>query len=423
MSILTVRQSNNRWRFTGVAGGILAATVGAALALLMSSCSGTVPSPEVEAKPASSELIELSPEAQQNAKLKIANVEERPLERTLVATGIVAPDQNRLAHIRPLAQGVAEEVVGRLGNRVQAGQPLLTYDNIELGELIGQYRSLQAEIEREQAQADLAKSYLARAESLLAAEAIAQKEFELRKAEHAQAVATVKSKEAELARVEEKIHRYGLSDEDLQNLNTSEHGTHRTASHTILRAPFAAVITMQDVAVGEMIEPARDVYTLVDTSEVWVLAGIYEKDLGLLGVGQNCRLKVPAYPDQTFTGKITYISDVLDSESRTSKLRCVVANPDGRLKLEMFATVEIPLPLQRNAIVVPETAVQLIGQQSVVFVPQDDTHFQPRPVELGERSGEWVEVRSGLRTGEKVVTDGAFYVKSALLKEQISGGE
>ena len=366
-------------------------------------------------------LIELSPEVQRNANLKIAEVEERPLETMLVATGVVAPDQNRVAHIRPLAQGVAERVLAQMGDRVRAGQPLLNYDNIELGELIGEYLIIQADIRREQAQVEVAKSYLSRAESLLAAEAIAQKEYELRKAEYDQAVATVESKRAEMSRVEEKIHRFGLSDEDLKNLNSSEHDLHRTASHNTLSAPFAGVITAQDVAAGETIGPDREVFTLADPSIVWVLADIYEKDLGQLGVGQVCRVTVTAYPGQVFTGKVTYIGDVLDPQSRTSKLRCVVDNPAGRLKLEMFATVELPAAQQRVALAVPGAALQQVDADTVVFVQRGPALFEKRVVRVGEHGDEWVEVLSGVQKGEEVVTTGSFYVKSALLREQIGG--
>ena len=366
-------------------------------------------------------LIELSSEAQRNANLKFADVEERPLEAMLVATGVVAPDQNRIAHVRPPAQGIAEQVHAQLGDRVRAGQPLLTYDNIELGELIGEYLTTQAEIKREQSQVEVARSYLNRAESLLAAEAIAQKELELRKAEYDQAVATVESRKAELARVEEKIHRFGLTDEDLKNLNSSEHDPHRTASHTTLTAPFAGVITAQDVAAGETIGPDSEVFTLADASIVWVLADIYEKDLGQLGVGQACRVTVTAYPGQVFTGKITYIGDVLDPQSRTSKLRCVVDNPAGRLKLEMFATVELPAAQQRVALAVPGAALQQVDADTVVFVQRGPALFEKRVVQVGGRGGEWVELLSGVQKGEKIVTTGSFYVKSALLREQIGG--
>mgnify|MGYP001594811990 FL=1 len=368
-------------------------------------------------------IVELSAEAQRNANLEVAEVSERPMQRTLVATGVVAADQNREAHLRPLARGVAESVLVKLGDRVERGASLLAYDNIELGELSGEFLALRAELERQQAQAEVARRSMERGAALLQVEAIAQKEYELREAEYRQAVAATNSTKASMARVEEKLHRLGLTDADLETLGGSNHGTHRTASHNVLRAPFAGVITKYDAAPGEVLEPDREVFTLVDTSVVWVLADIYEKDLGQVRIGQTARVTVPAYPEEAFTGRITYIGDVLDPSSRTAKLRCVVQNTDGRLKIEMFATVEIPLPMKRSAIAVPGAAVQVVGNQQVVFVQKDATHFEKRVIETGERSGDWIEIRSGLRPGERVVTTGAFYVKSALLKDQISGEE
>jgi cobalt-zinc-cadmium efflux system membrane fusion protein len=373
--------------------------------------------------PADANIVELSREAQQNAKLKVAEVTTRKLERTLVATGVVAADQNHEAHLRPLSRGVANRALVQLGDRVEAGTPLLAYDNIEMGEFSGEYVSLLHELQRLQAQAEVSRRLVERGRELLKVEAIAPKDSELREAEYQQAQSAVKSKQAEMEQVEEKLHRLGLSDDDLKDMVAAGPRTHRKASPDLMRAPFAGVVTKYDIAPGELMVPEREVFTVVDTSVVWVLADIYEKDLGKVRVGQIARVKVPAYPDEIFTGKITYIGDVLDSDSRTAKLRCVVANADGRLKLEMFASVEIPLPVREEAIVVPTAAVQVVGDVQVVFVQKSETQFEKRVVEVGERSGDWVEIRSGLRAGERIVSEGAFYVKSALLKDQISGGE
>ena len=378
MRYLTARQPDQAASMQPVARLRMVAVL--LLGIWLMGCSNQGPAVEPTPEASSGDVVELSPEAQQTAKLKIVEVAEQPLQNVLMATGAIDPDPSRLAHIRPLARGVAEKIWTQLGDRVKTGDPLITYDNIELGELIGEYRSLQAQIKQEEAQAEVAKSNLSRSESLLAAEAIAQKEHDFRKAQYGQAVAAVESKKAELAGVEEKIHRFGLTDDDLQNLDSTEHAPHRTASHGTLKAPFAGVITMQDVASGEMVEPDREIFTLADPSVVWVLADIYEKDLGQVAVGQACQVKVSSYPDHEFSGKITYISDVLDSASRTGKLRCVVSNADGRLKLEMFATVEIPLPQGRKVAVIPESAVQMVGDQSVVFVPKDSSHFEKRLV-------------------------------------------
>jgi len=374
-------------------------------------------------KPIEENVVELGAEAQQSAGLKVVEVRVEPLEGTLVATGVIAPDQQRIAHVFPLARGIIEKIYVQLGDRVRRGQPLVSYDNIDLGQLTGEYLSLRGGLEKLEAQQQVAKTILDRAEALIKVEGISRQELEVRRAEYRQAEAAVESQRADIARVEEQLHRFGLSDPDIRALGGSDHGPHRTASHNTLPAPLGGVVTKYDVSQGEVVEREKELFTIVDTSTVWVLADIYEKDLGQVAVGQTARIRVSAYPDEVFHGKITYISDVLDPSSRTAKLRSVVSNPEGRLKLEMFATVEIPLPGKRRALAVPAGALQSVADQTVVFVQRDATHFEKRIVEVGARTGDWVEIREGLKPGERVATEGGFYLKSTLLREQISGEE
>lgn len=373
-----------------------------------------------DTKPEDPNVVELNPEAQRNANLGFASVSEQKIEEMIKATGVVSPDETRVAHIFPLAQGIAEKPYVRLGDHLQAGQPLLLYDNIELGETVGEHLSLHGEVEKEKAQLEVARKSLDRANTLIKVEAISPRDYELRKAEELQAEAAVQSKEAELARSEEKLHRFGLTEEQVQRLRVSGEG-HRTASHNILRAPFAGIITKYDVSQGESVAREKELFTLVDASSVWVLGDVYEKDLGRIPDRGDCLVTVSSYPNERFRGQITYLSDFLDPNSRTAKLRCVVPNKDGRLKLEMFADVLIPTRSAAVAAVVPSAALQDIDGKPVVFVQRDATHFEKRDVTLGERGEQEAQILSGIRSGEKVVTAGSFYLKSALMREQIGG--
>ena len=376
--------------------------------------------PAKETKAEDPNVVELSSEAQRNANLTVASVGEQKIQEMIKATGVVSPDETRVAHIYPLAQGIAEKPYVRLGDHVQAGQPLLLYDNIELGETVGEHLSMHGEVAREKAQLEVARKSVERANTLIGVEAISPRDYELRKAEELQAEAAVQSKEAELARSEEKLHRFGLTEEQVQRLRVSGEG-HRTASHNTLRAPFAGIITKYDVSQGESVARDKELFTLVDTSSVWVLGDIYEKDLGRIPGHGDCLVKVSSYPDERFQGRITYLSDFLDPSSRTAKLRCVVPNKDGRLKLEMFADVFIPTTSATAAAVVPGAALQDIEGKPVVFVQRDATHFEKRDVTLGERGEQQAQILDGVRPGEKVVTVGSFYLKSALMREQIGG--
>jgi len=365
------------------------------------------------------EVAELTSEQIEKGGIRIEESRKVELQQTLETTGTVTPDESRVAHIRPLAQGVIEKVYVRRGDRVKAGQPLILYDNIELGEVIGQFLSERSQLDKFLADQEVAEKFWQRGVELLEAQAIARKEVELREAQYKDAQAMVESRRSEIARTEEKLHRFGLSEEEIRALDRKESSSHhRTASHNTLRAPFPGVIIGYNVAEGELVEPSREVLTVADVGTVWVLADVYEKDLGRIGEGREVEIVSESYPDRVFRGRLTYISDVLEKETRTVQVRCVVPNPGSLLKLEMFVTVRIPTVEDRSAIAVPEEAVQNIDGRDVVFVAEKPGRFRMTPVTTGLRSGGWIEV-TGLEIGAAVVCNGSFYLKTALKRSEI----
>ncbi|MCS6804852.1 MAG: efflux RND transporter periplasmic adaptor subunit [Acidobacteriota bacterium] len=379
---------------------------------------------EEHVEAADTHIVTLDVAAQRNIGLKIETAQTKTLVQTIQTTGVVGPNETRVGHIRPLARGRIEKVYVRLGDRVRAGQPLLAYDNIELGELIGDFLKALAVLEQKSTEAEVAKQALERAQNLVELGAVARAEYERRNAEYKNALAAINSQKATIAQVEEKLHRFGLTDADVAHVANLRHADyHREASHSVLRAPFDGVVIKYDVAEGEVVNTDRELLTIADLSTVWVQADVYEKDIASVHKGQDVKIVMDAYPGETFIGTITYVSDVLDPKTRTAKVRCEVRNLQARLKLDMFATIHIPTPIGREAVMIPTSAVQQIDNQSVVFVRLNDTQFQRREVQLGAQSDGWVEVKSGVKAGEAVVTQGSFYVKSALLREQIGGEE
>lgn len=406
---------------TLVAGLLL----GAAAMFLTGRSGAAAPEAEVARDPALPPgTVEVPEAAQKNAGVQVAKVQTTTLPTELQVTGVVAPEESRVAHIRPLARGVIEQIFVSLGARVAKGQVLLAYDNIEMGQLVGEY--LSAKAAQQQAEADLGvkRRGLERAEELIKVEAVALQTLELRRAEFRNAQAAVTSQRAAVTRVEEQLHRFGLSDADLARL-TPQEGTaaHRSASHATLRSPVSGVVTKYEVASGELVEPDRELFTISDLSSVWVLADVYEKDLGKVRAGVTVSVRTDAYPERAFTGRLTYVSDVIDPQTRTAKVRCVVPNDDGALKLDMFARVAIPTAQRREGLAVPQAAVQTLGNVPVVFVRQSATRFVRRDVTLGAVADGSVEVLKGLQSGDVVVSYGSFFLKTALLKEQIGEGD
>ena len=364
--------------------------------------------------------IRIPLEAQKSSGLEVQQAAMHTIRTTLQVTGTVAPDQTRVFHIRPLARGVVEKVFVQLGDRVRKGDPLVSYDNIELGLAVGEYLSAKADLRSTETTLDVKETILARSREMLDVGAIARTTHDVREAEYRDAQAQVSSMQARVAKFEEQLHRFGLTDEDLKRLNEDDGaGYHRTSSHSTLRAPSAGIITAYDVTTGETIDPSSALLTVTDISTVWVQADVYEQNLSAVHLGKPVDIRVPAYPGETFRGPITYISDVVEPETRTARVRCVVANPRARLKLDMFATVEIPTEETAQVLAVPLKAIQRIDDEAVVFVKLSDTEFEQRAVATGVEAEGWIEIRQGVAAGEQVISEGSFYAKTAALRELI----
>jgi membrane fusion protein, heavy metal efflux system len=372
---------------------------------------------------AQSNEIEISEEAQQNSGIEVAEAQERTLADQVVLTGVVAPDEAKVAHIVPLAQGVVERIFVKLGDRIDKGASLVALDIVEMGELAAERLRIAAQFQTAKAKLNVAQRSLDRAENLLKVEAISKREYDERLARRDEAQAEVASRTAELLQVDQKLRRFGLKNETIRNLKDSPENAGSALSRNMVRAPFAGIITKFNVAPGELVSSDKEMFTLVDPSSVWVVADVYEKDIGRLATGATCEVAVSSYPNQKFKGIVADISDFLDPQTRTAKVRCVVPNRDRRLKLDMFANVTIPSKVSRTVLAIPSAAVQQVENQKAVFVQANATHFEKRDVEIGAAFGEWVEVKSGVRQGEKLAAKGSFYVKSVFLKEQLSGEE
>jgi cobalt-zinc-cadmium efflux system membrane fusion protein len=172
-------------------------------------------------------------------------------------------------------------------------------------------------------------------------------------------------------------------------------------------------------AIGEVVDPSAEFFAITDMSSLWVLADVFEKDLAHVQVGKAVKVRVASYPGKAFPGRIAYVADSIDSKTRTAKVRCLVQNDSGLLKLEMFATIDIPLEPTSPLLAVPDSAIQQIEGRSVVFVRTSDKDFRKCEVETGLASGGYTEIRSGLKAGDPVVTRGSFLVKTALLRNLI----
>jgi cobalt-zinc-cadmium efflux system membrane fusion protein len=352
-------------------------------------------------------LVEMSISAQQHIGMVVAPAAVTQLNEYLRATGTVQPIDSRVGVIGPLARGRIVEVRTKVGDRVEAGQTLAIFDNIEAGELLSQEQSARANLERLKAQLIPATRQAERSRRLADIGAGAERDSESSKAEKEGIEANIRSQQAMIDGIRQRLRRFGIPDD-------SPRGTFLTP----LKAPFSGVVTKAQASPGDVVDAGRDIFTVADLSRVWVQAEVYEKDLGRIRIGQSAFITVDTYPNESFEGKVAYISDVLDPQTRTARVRCEVPNHDLRLKTDMFANIELPTKFSKQALAVPASALQELEGKNVVFIRQSQTQFEKRQVEKGVTVNNQTEIVSGLKSGEPVVTQGAFHLKSIL-----AGGE
>jgi cobalt-zinc-cadmium efflux system membrane fusion protein len=350
-------------------------------------------------------VIEISAEAQQRAGIVVRELTPGDVEVQIKATGAVQPIDSRIGHLRPLARGRLLQVLAKIGDRVEKDQVLARFDNIEAGDLATQVDAARAELQRIKIQLANAQRQADRTRGLLELGAVPAREKEAAEADALALREAASAQQSTLTGLEIRLKRFGAS-------------SNADASLSTIRAPFSGVVIKTAAAPGDVIDSSNILFSIVDLSHVYVEAQIYEKDLGKIRIHQPAVITVDTYPGESFQGRVSAIQDILNPQTRTATVRCELANPAAKLKLEMFANLTIPTADRHKALTLPSDAVQTIKGRQVVFVRKADLHFEAREVQvLGD--GERVEITAGLSGGEPVVVKGAFQLKSVFLAKEL----
>ena len=194
-----------------------------------------------------------------------------------------------------------------------------------------------------------------------------------------------------------------------------------------VRSPVSGRVVEKHVTVGEMVTPERNMFTIADLGHVWIWIDVYEQNLRNVHLEDDVAVAADAYPDELFGGKVSYLSDQVDADTRTVRARIDVENPEHKLRPGMFVRVTLSDPHIKSSdlepsLVVPTGAVQRDGDEFIVFVSLGDNRFERREVEVGRTTGGFAEIRSGLDSANIVVVEGAFLLKSEASKEQMGAG-
>ena len=346
------------------------------------------PEPGLKVRLASAETV-------REAGIQTQRVEKRDVARTLDVVGQLQFEPNRHAQLSARSDSLVVEVLVAIGDEVKAGQALVVLGSSAVG-------AEQARLSAARARVETARAALERETALAEKRVSAQKDVEEARRELAAA----------------------QSDRDaaLAALRASGAAADGSGGRYALRAPFAGTVVARDASAGRSATAGQVLVELANLSTLSAELDVPEADATLVRPGQSVQLTIEGRSSDTRSVRISAVGATVDPQSRTVRARAPVSNPDRSLRAGMFVRAKIALEGNRQALLVPRSAVQYAQGRALVFVEKQEALYEPVAVVLGHHTGDLVEVVGGLPEGAAVVTTGAFLLKTEILKESIGAG-
>ena len=342
-------------------------------------------------------VVTIAPEAVTRSGIKVEKVKVEHVRGAIEVPAEIQLNPDRVAHVNSPVEGQVATVTAVVGARVTKGKVLATVRSATLGDA-------RADLSRAQAARSVAREKVQRQEALEREGIGARRSLVEANGELAQAEAEVRAAQT----------RLGV------------YGTGGAAGGGIaLKSPMDGVIVERHATPGELADPEKTLFVVADVSRVWVIGRVYERDVAAARKGAPTTITLEAFPGKEWEGTVAYVADVLDDATRTLAIRVELDNPDGTLRPGLFGLVRLPGPddARVSAPVVPEAAVQEVEEKTVVFIPGDEPgEFRTTPIEIASRGGGKVAIKSGLKAGDPVVVEGAFTLKSELMKGEMGEG-
>lgn len=322
--------------------------------------------------------VTLTEEGVKLAGIKMEKITIRSIPVEFSAPGEVGFNEKKLVQIPARVSGWVEKVYAFPGDRVTAGESLAAINSPEF--LSVQSEFIQAD-ERLKSVSDPVERRTA---------------------------------EALFGSARSRLLLFGADEREATALTES----HQPVPRLIIKSPIAGSVVESNASEGTRVEKGANLLRISDLSTLWVSASVYEKDIRAVQKGEPVKLRVSSLPGRTLAGRVEAVNDVLDAATRTFKVRIAVENSEGLLKPEMFCECLFAGESSRPFLAVPASALQRLGNQQIVFVPAGPNSFEKREVKTGQEIGNYVEILEGLKTGEEVVSEGSFLLKSELLKSR-----
>jgi multidrug efflux pump subunit AcrA (membrane-fusion protein) len=367
-------------------------------------------------------LITLDKAEQDAAHIVVETVQPKNVAHSITAPGKLVVNEDRTWRVGAIAPGKIDGLSVKVGDSVRAGQVLARIHSHDVHEARAAYREATVELDRARSAVAYATQRRDRGARLLELKAGSRQDLESAESQLVDAQAQVLKAQAEVRK--ERIHLTDILHVSVEDGGQSgidkQSSQHDDMGDDIpVLSPASALVFERRATVGSVVNAGDVLFSLTDTTSLWMIAAANETDLSTLRPGQTTEISVRAYPNKTFRGRILKLGEELDPTTRTLEVRILVPNLEGLLKPGMYASAGMEQPQRRQAIFLSDAAIQDIDGVSAVFVRHPGNRFEPRAIKPGQRVNGEPEISEGLRAGETVVVQGGFMLKSQLLKNTI----
>lgn len=346
------------------------------------------------------EVLRLTPEQRSHFRVVTEKAGQSSLRNKVSLPGEIVFNEDLVVHLAPRVAGIVRKVNKTLGDRIKAGEVLAVIDSRELADAKTEYMAAKAreglaDTNHEREKFLREKLVSSEQDHLAARQALAEARVALRSAE-------------------QKLHALGFSDEDLEKLH-EEHGESITRYE--ITSPISGVIIEKHISLGESLEERSEIFTVADLGVVWVNLTVYIKNLPDVRTGQSVTLRLD-HSGEKKHDVIDMVTPFVDESTRSATARVVINNSDNRWKPGTFVTGHISISNEDVPVVVPKSAVQLIGNTKVVFIEDGDA-YKMVPVKTGREDRTSIEIVQGLKPGKVYVAKGAFELKAMIVTNNL----
>ncbi|MCW7495734.1 efflux RND transporter periplasmic adaptor subunit [Leptospira levettii] len=344
----------------------------------------------------------ISNEIQKNHPFSVVYLQERALEEELQLPGTVSYDMNNVAKVGSRVNGRILQVFVKEGEYVKKSTALASIQSVDLGTTEANYLKARARLEALKVQADRAKDLYER-------KVTSAKEYEM-------SLMDYKSVKAEMETSRNALENLGLNETEIANLEAGKYNS----KNLYIRTPISGTVTEREAIIGQAVNARDNLFTVADLSVLWINLEVYEKDLASIRVGNEAKVIPIGSKDESLKAVVSHVGDVIDPVKKTAEIRLEVRNSKGRLRPGQSVTATVVGAMVTSSVnkakVIPSNCIHKIEGENFIFVRNPDGSFSAKKIGIGKTYDNWVEVTDGVGSGEAIVEEGSFVLKSEYLK-------